>query len=78
MNGEAALFQPQGDLLLLDHPAVRSAEDGEKYLVGQRLLGGVPVDVEESREGRPLPALEDVRPPPVLDAGGHVIGDDVQ
>ena len=77
MNGEAGLFQPQE--ISCSSITGRTVRRGW----GEVPCWSAPSWGSASRCRR-IPrrasraVLQDVRPPPVLDAGGHVIGDDVQ
>jgi hypothetical protein len=58
--------------------AVVVAQHRQQHAVGEVLRGGLPVDVEELREGRRRSVLEDVLPPRVVRGEhAHVVRDDV-
>ncbi len=75
-DDEAAAVAAEAEVARLQHPSVVVAQEGEEdLLVGGAV--GVPVDVEGGRPPAGLAVLQDVPPPGVGLADGHVVGDDV-
>ncbi len=75
-DDEAAAVAVEAKVARLQHPPVVVAEEREEDLLAGGALG-VPVDVEGGRPPAGRPVLQDVPPPDVGLADGHVVGDDV-
>jgi len=69
----------EDQLLVLQHPSVLVAEDGEKDLVREMALHRLPVDVEELGVGGAGAVFQHVVPPAIGAFGdSHVVGHDVE
>ncbi len=79
MDHEAAILEGKHQLTPFQHHSELISEDRKQNLSRQRLLEGVPVDVEEGSVGRGRAIFEDVHPPAVARLSDpHVVGDDVE
>ena len=77
-DGEAASVTSHANLACVDEPPGVVAQHGKQHLVAQALLGWRPFDVEEVGEQAGRAVFQDVPPPGVACADGHVVGDDVE
>src|SRR3970040_2518773 len=77
-DAERPPLELEDQLLVLQHPSVLVAEDGEKDLVREMALHRLPVDVEELGVGGAGAVFQHVVPPAISALGdSHVVGHDV-
>ncbi len=72
------MVEAQGDLSLLENRAVLVAEHGEERASLEVGPNGIPVDIEIAGERRISSPLENIVPPRIVTANGHVVRDEIE
>ncbi len=78
LNHEAPFLQTQSDFLILQDLVIGSAQNGLEHPPFQKLIGRMPIHIKKYGIGGGRAVFQDVQPPGVVMAQGHVIGNDVE
>jgi len=70
--------QSQGKLLVLQDLPIGLTQDGNQHLALEHRLGRIPINVKKHCVRRARAVFQDVHPPGVIGADGHVVGNDIQ